>query len=114
MTACIFCRIIERSIPCTPLYEDEHLLAIDDIHPVAPVHKLIIPKKHVATLNELTAEDTLLMGYLLTTGAKLADTLGIADSGYRLVANCNADAGQTVFHIHLHLLGGKLLHKSPG
>ncbi|MBY0377116.1 MAG: histidine triad nucleotide-binding protein [Gammaproteobacteria bacterium] len=114
MTACIFCKIIERALPCTPLLEDEHLLVIDDINPIAPVHKLIIPKKHIATLNDLGTEDTLLMGHLLTTGAKLAQTLGIAEEGYRLVENCNAGAGQTVYHIHFHLLGGRSFHWPPG
>lgn len=114
MTSCIFCQILAGNIPCTPVFEDEHLIAIDDINPAAPVHKLIIPKRHIATLNDLSAEDTLLMGHLLVTGAKLAQTLNIAEEGYRLVENCNAGGGQTVYHLHMHLLGGRSLHWPPG
>ncbi|MCD6045064.1 MAG: HIT-like protein [Gammaproteobacteria bacterium] len=114
MTSCIFCKIIAGSIPSAPLFEDEQLIVIDDINPVSPVHKLIIPKKHIATLNDLSAEDTLLMGHLLLTGSKLAQTLGIAEEGYRLVENCNAAAGQTVYHIHMHLLGGRTFRWPPG
>jgi histidine triad (HIT) family protein len=114
MTACIFCKIVAGAIPNTPIFEDEHLIVIDDINPAAPVHKLIIPKKHIATLNDLNAEDTLLMGHLLVTAAKLASTLGIAEDGYRLVENCNAGGGQTVYHIHMHLLGGRTFHWPPG
>lgn len=114
MTACIFCKIIERTLPCTILFEDEHLIAIDDINPIAPVHKLIMPKKHIPTLNDLSIENTTLMGHLLITAAKLAQTLGIDQEGYRLVENCNAGAGQTVYHIHLHLLGGRPFHWPPG
>lgn len=114
MTPCIFCKIIERAIPCTPLFEDEHLIVIDDINPIAPVHKLIMPKKHIPTLNDLKAEDTALMGHLLMTGARLAQTLGIDQDGYRLVENCNAGGGQTVYHIHFHLLGGRSFHWPPG
>jgi histidine triad (HIT) family protein len=114
MTTCLFCKIIAGTIPSTPVFEDEQLIVIDDINPVSPVHKLIIPKKHIATLNDLSTEDTLLMGHLLVTGAKLAQTLGIAEDGYRLVENCNAAAGQTVYHIHMHLLGGRNFHWPPG
>ncbi len=114
MTTCIFCKIIAREIPCTPVFENEHLIAIDDISPVAPVHKLIIPKKHISTLNDLTAEDIPLIGHLLSTGTHLAKTLKIDQDGYRLVENCNAGAGQTVYHVHFHLLGGRTFHWPPG
>ncbi len=114
MTTCLFCKIVAGTIPSTPVFEDEHLVVIDDINPVAPVHKLIIPKKHYATLNDLSAEESLLMGHLLVTGVKLAQTLGIAEDGYRLVENCNAAGGQTVYHIHMHLLGGRNFHWPPG
>lgn len=114
MTTCIFCKIIAAARPSTPVFEDEHLIVVEDINPAAPVHKLIIPKKHIATLNDLNPEDTLLMGHLLVTAAKLARTLGIAEEGYRLVENCNAAGGQTVYHIHMHLLGGRSFHWPPG
>ena len=114
MTTCLFCKIIAGTIPSTTSFEDEQLVVIDDINPVSPVHKLIIPKKHIATLNDLSTEDTLLMGHILVTCAKLAQRLGIAEDGYRLVENCNVSAGQTVYHIHMNLLGGRHFHWPPG
>ncbi len=114
MTSCIFCKIIAGTIPSIPLFEDEQILVIDDVHPAAPVHKLVIPKKHIATLNDLAAEDTLLMGHMLASSAKLAQKLGIAEKGYRVVTNCNAAGGQTVFHIHMHLLGERHFNWPPG
>ncbi|MCP3680973.1 MAG: histidine triad nucleotide-binding protein [Gammaproteobacteria bacterium] len=111
---CLFCKIIDQTIPATIIYEDEQLLAFDDINPQAPIHKLIIPKKHIASLNELTSQDIELMGKLLQTAKHLATELGIADSGYRSVINCQAGAGQEVYHIHLHLLGGRQMTWPPG
>lgn len=111
---CIFCRIIAGQIPAAIIYEDELVVALNDLHPQAPHHKLIIPRKHIATLNDLTADDTIVAGHLLQTASKIAKELDIADSGYRVVMNCNEGAGQTVFHIHLHLLGGRAMSWPPG
>lgn len=113
-SSCLFCDIIERKVPATIIYETENLIAFDDIHPKAPVHKLIIPRKHIATLNDLTQEDSALMGELFLAAQHLAKELDIAEAGYRVVMNCNAGAGQVVFHVHLHLLGGRNLNWPPG
>jgi histidine triad (HIT) family protein len=91
------------------VYQDADLIAFRDIAPQAPVHVLIVPRKHIATLNEAKPEDVVLLGQMMLAAQKIARQEGVADSGYRIVMNCNADAGQTVFHIHLHLLGGKRL-----
>jgi len=112
--SCLFCDIISRKIPGEIVYEDEQVLAFHDIHPQAPVHILIIPKEHVATLNDLTSDTASMMGSLFLTAKTLAKQFDIADAGYRVVSNCNPGAGQTVFHIHLHLLGGRPLHWPPG
>lgn len=114
MTDCLFCKIVAREIPATICYEDDAIVAFDDIHPRAPQHKLIIPRKHIATLNDLSPTDTEVAGRLLYTAQQLAKQLNFADNGYRVVMNCNADAGQVVFHIHLHLLGGRSLSWPPG
>ena len=115
MTAdCLFCKILAREVPAEIVYEDDDVLAFNDIYPKAPFHVLIIPKKHIATMNEVTDEDRLLVGTLHHTAAKLAGDLGIADAGYRLVCNTNPGAGQTVFHIHVHLLGGRPMTWPPG
>ena len=111
---CIFCKIASHEIPATIIYEDDKIIAFDDLHPKAPQHKLIIPRKHIATLNDLTEEDSLLAGHMLLVSTQLAKKLDIAEDGYRLVINCNAAAGQEVFHIHIHLLGGRDLHWPPG
>lgn len=109
MSDCIFCKIVNGEIPTDLLYEDERVIAFKDINPQAPIHILIITKKHLATLNDLSEEDQALVGHVNITAAKLASDLGIAKSGYRLVNNCNQDGGQVVFHLHYHLLGGKKL-----
>ncbi|MFT3741229.1 MAG: histidine triad nucleotide-binding protein [Gammaproteobacteria bacterium] len=114
MQNCLFCKIIQKEIPATIIWEDDQIIAFDDIYPRAPQHKLIIPRKHIATLNDLTPEDTQLAGHLLMTAQALAKQLGIAEPGYRVVMNCNAGAGQVVYHIHLHLLGGRSLQWPPG
>ena len=109
---CLFCRIVRREIPATLVFEDEHVVAFRDINPQAPVHVVIVPREHVASLNEVT--DAALVGRLSLAAAKIALAEGVADSGYRTVINTNRDAGQTVFHLHLHLLGGRHLSWPPG
>ena len=111
---CIFCNIIKKEIPANIIYENESILAFNDIHPRAPIHQLIVPKKHIATLNELTDDDTKLVGEMIQRASLLAEKFGIAQSGYRTVFNCNADGGQVVFHLHLHLIGGRKLKWPPG
>jgi histidine triad (HIT) family protein len=111
---CLFCKIINEEIPATIIYRDDLVIAINDINPQAPQHKLIVPHKHISTLNELHAEDNELVGHMVQTAKLIAKNLDVAEDGYRLVLNCNADAGQTVFHIHLHLLGGRYFSWPPG
>lgn len=106
MENCIFCKIIDRQIPSTVVYEDDKVLAFNDINPVAPVHIIIIPKVHIANVNDLTAENAAVVGDIHLAAQKIAARLDIADKGYRLINNCGADAGQTVFHLHYHLIGG--------
>jgi histidine triad (HIT) family protein len=115
MTAdCLFCKMVSGTIQPNKVYEDNDVLAFRDINPQAPVHVLVIPKRHITTVNDLTDTDAALIGKLVLTGRKIAAQLGVADSGYRLVTNCNADAGQSVWHIHLHILGGRKLQWPPG
>lgn len=109
---CLFCRIVRREIPATIIAETDDCVAFRDINPQAPVHVLVIPRQHVGSLNDAT--DAHLVGRLAIVAAEIARKEGIADSGYRAVLNTNADAGQTVFHIHLHLLGGRRLGWPPG
>ncbi len=104
---CLFCKIINREIPADIVYEDDHVLAFNDISPTAPTHQLIIPKKHIATLNDIEQDDLALIGRLQFTAAQLAKQQGFAEDGYRVVMNCNERGGQTVYHIHMHLLGGR-------
>jgi histidine triad (HIT) family protein len=111
---CLFCRIIAGEVPARILHEDERLVVIQDIHPQAPLHVLVIPRKHIATLNDLTAEDDALVGEMFRRAAALAAERGVADRGYRTLFNCNREAGQTVFHLHLHVLGGRHLGWPPG
>ena len=114
MSDCLFCRIVKREIPAKVLYEDDRLLAFEDINPQAPLHALIIPKTHIATLNDLVPEHDAIVGEMARRAAALAKERGFADRGYRTVFNANRDAGQTVFHIHLHVLGGRSFHWPPG
>jgi histidine triad (HIT) family protein len=114
MSACLFCRIIAGEIPATKVYEDDHLVAFNDINPQAPMHVLIVPRQHVATLNDLEAGHDPLVGEMVRRAAALAAERGYAASGFRTVFNCNAAAGQTVFHVHLHVLGGRTLTWPPG
>jgi histidine triad (HIT) family protein len=111
---CLFCRIVKKEIPASVVFEDEAVLAFRDINPQAPVHIQIIPKRHVARACDLTKADGSLVSQLVLTANQLASGLKIVDSGYRLVVNCNAGAGQTVYHLHLHLLGGRPMGWPPG
>ncbi len=113
MQDCIFCKIGRKEIPSTVVYEDEHLLAFKDLSPVAPVHVLIIPKVHLDSLNAVTPEHAALAGHLLNTVKIIAKACGIQD-GYRLVSNCGVEAGQTVEHLHFHLVGGRPMQWPPG
>ena len=114
MSDCLFCKIIGREISGDIVYENEHVLAFNDINPVAPVHILIIPKEHISTLNDLEENHTQTMGELFIAAKAIASKEGLSDSGYRTVFNCNKDAQQTVFHIHLHLIGGRKMTWPPG
>lgn len=111
---CLFCKIINRDIPADIIYQDDHVLGFKDVNPQAPTHVLFIPKKHIATVNDLESSDAELIGKLYLAAKKIATDEGFAEDGYRLVMNCNAGAGQTVFHIHLHMLAGRSLSWPPG
>ena len=104
---CLFCKMINREISADIVYEDDDVLAFNDINPQAPTHILIIPKKHIATLNDIEESDLAIIGRLQFTAAKLAKEKGFAEDGYRVVMNCNEMGGQTVYHIHMHLMGGR-------
>ena len=114
MSDCLFCKIIRREIPGSIVYEDDRVLAFNDINPQAPTHVLLVPKRHIASLNDLTPGDDQIVGELARRAAAIAAERGIAAGGYRAVFNTNRDAGQTVFHIHLHLLGGRSMKWPPG
>jgi len=109
MDNCIFCKIINGQIPAAVVYEDDRVIAFKDINPVAPVHIIIIPREHIASVNDLTVENAGVLTDIFLAAQKIAEKMGIADKGYRLINNCGADAGQTVFHMHFHLLGGIVL-----
>ncbi|MBL4865389.1 MAG: histidine triad nucleotide-binding protein [Pseudomonadales bacterium] len=111
---CLFCKIVNGEINSDIVYQDDKVLAFRDVNPQAPTHILIIPKTHISTLNDLEESNASLMGLLPITAQKLAKELGFADDGYRVVMNCNNHGGQTVFHIHLHLLGGRQMAWPPG
>jgi histidine triad (HIT) family protein len=111
---CIFCRIASGEIPSRVVLADDDLVAFEDINPQAPVHVLVIPRRHIATLNDLGPDDDALVGKLHRAAARVARERGIAGPGYRVVLNCNAHAGQSVWHVHLHLLGGRSLSWPPG
>lgn len=111
---CIFCKIASKSIPAKVLFEDEDLVAFHDLNPVAPVHVLVIPKKHIAGLGEAVPEDALVLGKLLTAARRVAEETGVAQSGFRTVINHAADAGQSVFHLHVHVIGGRSMAWPPG
>ena len=114
MSDCLFCKIVNREIPTDFLYEDENVVAFRDIKPQAPTHILIIPREHIGTLNDINQSHKELLSAIQLTASYLAKEEGIYEEGYRTVFNCNRDAGQTVFHIHLHLLGGRSLDWPPG
>jgi len=111
---CLFCKIVAGDIPAKVVYENDHVMAFNDINPQAPLHVLIIPKKHIATINDLEADDAQVVGEMYLAAKQIAADAGYADAGYRVAMNCGADAGQTVFHIHLHLLAGRPLSWPPG
>jgi histidine triad (HIT) family protein len=111
---CLFCKIAAGDIPATIVREDATALAFEDVNPQAPLHVLVVPRRHIATLNELTDDDEALIGHLVGMARDIARDRGLDGKGYRTVFNCNADAGQTVFHIHLHLLAGRNLSWPPG
>lgn len=112
--ACLFCKIIAREVPASIVYEDDRVLAFNDINPQGPTHVLVVPKQHIATLNDLTGDDDRTIGELVRRAAAIARERGLSAGGFRTVFNTNEDAGQTVFHIHLHLIGGRRLHWPPG
>lgn len=114
MTDCIFCKIVSGDIPGDIVYQDDDVLAFRDLNPQAPTHILIIPRKHIATTNDIQPEDAELVGKMYLAAKQVAADEGIAEPGYRAVMNCNAGAGQTVFHIHLHLIGGRPMGWPPG
>ena len=114
MSECLFCKIVDQEIPADIVYEDEHIMAFRDINPQAPIHILIIPKQHIRTLNDLKGQDAELVGKLILAAKNLAAKEGIAEDGYRYGFNCNSAAGQTVYHVHLHLLGGRKFTWPPG
>jgi histidine triad (HIT) family protein len=112
--SCLFCKIVAGEIPAKRVHEDDQLLAFEDIKPEAPVHILVIPKRHIASLNDAGVEDDATLGALLRRAASIAKDRGISETGYRTVVNCGSNAGQTVFHIHVHVLGGRRMSWPPG
>ena len=114
MSSCLFCRISAGEIPAKVIHQDADVVVFEDINPQAPLHCLVIPRRHIATLNDLTPDDAAVVGTMHYRAAQIAKERGYADGGFRTVFNCNADAGQTVFHIHLHLLAGRRLGWPPG
>lgn len=114
MADCIFCKIVNGEIPCAKIYENDNILAFDDIHPMAPVHVIIIPKKHFSTLLDISDADNAIVTDLISAAQKIAKIKGIADKGFRTVINCNAEGGQVVFHLHMHVLGGRQLQDELG
>lgn len=114
MTECIFCKIVEGELPAEIIFESDSVVAFKDLNPVAPFHCLIIPRKHIATINDIAPDDQNVVGELSVAAASIAAQQGFANDGYRTVMNCGDDGGQTVYHIHLHLLAGRKLTWPPG
>lgn len=110
---CIFCKIVSGLIPCTKVYEDEEILAFNDLDSKAPIHVLIIPKEHIASTNDLTIDNNKIIGHIFYVASKIAKNFGLTN-GYRIVNNCGNDGGQTVGHLHFHLLGGRTMEWPPG
>jgi histidine triad (HIT) family protein len=113
-TGCLFCNIVARSTPAQIVHENDHVLAFRDIRPVAPTHALVIPKKHITGVHEATREDAAILGELVLAARDVAEKLGLASGGYRLVINQGPDAGQSVFHVHCHVMGGRTMAWPPG
>jgi len=109
MSDCLFCKIVNKDIPSEIIYEDDQVIAFKDINPVAPVHVLIVPKKHIPDLTSVEPEDTYLMGHIVMTAKHLASELGVDEKGFRLINNCKQHGGQVIYHIHFHLIGGRQL-----
>lgn len=114
MEECLFCKMVSGVLKPDVVYEDNDVLAFKDIHPQAPVHVLVIPKKHIGTLNDLTAADAGTMGKLFLAARHVAEQTGVAQSGYRTIVSCNREGGQTVYHVHMHVLGGRQMRWPPG
>lgn len=114
MKDCIFCKVAKKEIPAQIVFENEDLVAFEDLHPQSPVHVLLIPKKHIPTLDKIAAEDKILLGKLIWAAKEIARQKKIAEPGFRLVLNCNPDGGQLIYHLHLHLMGGRQMHWPPG
>lgn len=114
MNDCVFCKMVNGEIKPDVVYENDAVLAFRDVNPQAPVHVLVVPRKHIPTLNDMDQHDDVLVGEMFLTAKKVAELTGIAEAGYRTVINCNAQAGQTVFHLHLHVLGGRPMGWPPG
>lgn len=114
MSDCLFCKIRDGEIPSETVYENDDILAFKDVNPHSPTHVLIVPRKHIATINDLEGEDAKIMGEMMMVAQEIAKTEGVAESGFRLVINTNDDAGQTVHHIHMHLMGGRNMAWPPG
>jgi len=114
MSDCVFCKIVRGEIPCARVYEDDSVLAFDDIHPMAPVHVVIIPKNHISTLMDVDVNQSAIMNNLTAAAQKVARMKGIDQSGFRTAINCNAEGGQIVFHLHVHVLGGRKLQDELG
>ena len=114
LSRCLFCKIVSRAIPAQIVFENDHVLAFHDIRPAAPAHILVIPKKHIQGIHEATQDDAPVLGQVLVAARDIAEKLGLAESGYRLVINQGADAGQSVLHLHTHVIGGRSLAWPPG
>jgi len=114
MSDCLFCKIVKKEIPAKLVHEDEDVVAFEDLNPQAPVHVLVVPRRHISSLNELTPADDAVVGKLMRVAAKIAKDRGIAEPGWRAVVNVNREGGQLVFHVHLHCLGGRPMFWPPG
>ena len=114
MDNCLFCKIINGEITATKIYENEHIIAFNDIDPKAPIHILVIPKKHIRSINELNSSDINLAGEIILAAKKIAKDQGVNSKGFRVVFNTNDDGGQTVYHIHMHIMGGRQMQWPPG